>query len=101
MIDCSQHGCFDTVDATYRNSQTVPRHPLCYGYIFINKGDTGVLINGTFLKPFPPGRPDLSGESYSYVDAGGRLYTRDFLIIFDSLPGVDPRVEIHQVHHNA
>lgn len=92
-------GCFDTQDGTYRESQTVPVHRDCYGFIFINKGDTGVTINQTFLQPRPA--PGLSGESFSYVDAGGRRYKKDFMINFEAAPGTDPWVEIHQVHHSG
>lgn len=93
------NGCFDTQDGTYRTSQTVAAHPKCYGFIFINKGDTGVTINQTYLQPRPGA--GLSGESYSYVDAGGRIYKRPFQINFDAAPGTDPWVEIHQVHHSG
>lgn len=97
MDQFGKHGCFDTQDGTYRESQVVPVHVACYGYQYINKGDTGVLINGTYLNPRPAA--GLSGESYGYVDAGGRITKKPFQIVFDAAPMTDPWVEIHQVHH--
>lgn len=91
-------GCFSEFINTVYTSVTLPRQAGCYGYTFINKGDTGVKVNQTFLKPYPPGRPDLSGESYSFVDPLKDLFNQDFQIIFDALPGADPRVEIHQYY---
>ena len=88
--------CFTEMPVSIYTSQTLPRQPGCYGYAFINKGDTGVRVNQTYLKPYPPLRPDLSGESYSFVDPEGRLFNQDFQITFDTAPGLNPWVEIHQ-----
>jgi hypothetical protein len=90
--------CFAEHTSTIRDSTTVPRHAGCYGYTFINKGDTGVRVNQTYLKPYPPGRPDLSGESYSFVDPLRSLFNDDFQIIFDAAPGATPILELHQYH---
>lgn len=93
-------GCFDEQITRVRTSLTVPKHKGTYGYLFINKGDTGVLINQTYLKPYPPGRPDLSGESYGFVDPLRAVYTgNDFSVTFDAAPGADMQLEIHQYHH--
>lgn len=93
--------CFDLQSVTVRAPGNVARHPLCYGFIFINKGNIGCRINQTFLKPHPAGQPDLSGESFSYVDAEGRLYKNNFQVVFDpfTLPADNPLIEIHQVHY--
>lgn len=92
-------GCFDEMAATVFISTTIPKHPKVYGYMFINKGDTGVWVNQTYLKPYPPGRPDLSGESYSFVDPLKAIFTGNgFKVLFDAAPAADQRVEIHQYH---
>lgn len=91
-------GCFAEYVNTIYNSVTLPKQSGCYGYAFINKGDTGVKVNQTYLKPYPPGRPDLSGESYSYVDPKCNLFNMDFQITFDAAPGGAPAVEIHQYY---
>lgn len=90
--------CFSEKAVTIYNSQTINCEKYCYGYAFINKGDTGVRVNQTFLKPYPPGRPDLSGESYAFVDPCRNYFNMDFQIVFDAAPGVAPAVEIHQYH---
>lgn len=89
-------GCFLEMVNTIYTSITIPRQTGCYGYAFINKGDTGVRVNQTYLKPYPPARPDLSGESYSFVDPNGALFNQDFQITFDAAPGAAPVIEIHQ-----
>lgn len=90
--------CFSEKVNTIYTSMTIPRERGCFGYAFINKGDTGVRINQTYLKPYPAGRPELSGESYAYVDPCRVPFNMDFQITFDQLPGVVPAVEIHQYY---
>lgn len=92
-------GCFAEFINTIYDSRTLPAMNNCYGYAFINKGDTGVRVNQTYLKPYPPGRPDLSGESYSFVDPNKAIFNSDFQIVFDAAPGAAPAVEIHQYYY--
>lgn len=83
----------------YANAQTIPRQVGCYGFIWINIGDDLVTINTLPLKPFPPGFPALSGESFSFVDPWRNLYNRNFTISFAGV-GVAPSVLIVQVYKN-
>lgn len=91
--------CFSELINTIYTSQTINKQPGCYGYTFINKGDTGVRVNQTYLKPYPAGRPDLSGESYSFVDPLRAVFNMNFQVIFDAAPGANPILELHQYHH--
>lgn len=91
-------GCVGEQITRVTQSITIPKHSKCYGYGYINKGDTGVLVNQTYLKPYPPGRPDLSGEAYFFVDPLGRHVSNDFQITFDAAPGAAPQLELHQYH---
>lgn len=78
--------CFDFTVTTVTQSGRVPREQGTFGFSFINKGDTDVTVNQIILKGFPPGFPDLSGESFSYFDQYSRtLGNPNFDITFDAL----------------
>ena len=81
---------------TLYEGQTIPVDPRCYGFILINKGDCLVTVNGIKLKPYPPGHPELSGESFSFVDPCRSFYNRDFTVIFDA--GAAPQLQLIQVY---
>lgn len=88
---------YGLVFGRFSEAGTIPREAGCYGFIWINLGDDLVTINTLPLKPFPPGFPDLSGESFSFVDPWRNLYNRDFTIAFAGV-GVNPLVQIVQVY---
>ena len=89
---------FDKLSGTYYTSGFVDVLPGCYGFLFVNLGDTAVRVDNVFLKPYPPGRPDLVGASFAYSDDQQREYSRkQFQVIFDAAPGVDRMLEIHQI----
>lgn len=86
---------FGEIVSDYRGSGNFPFPPNTYGYTFVNKGDTAVIVMDHNLKPYPPGRPDLSGESYSYVDAQGRTFQKvKFQVTFDTTPAADPWLQV-------
>lgn len=66
----------------------------CYGFSFINKGGSAVRVNQILLKPYPPGHPELSGESFSFVDPEGRILAQSFEVVFNA--GADPFLQIVQ-----
>ena len=77
-------------------SGRIERDQGCYGFIFWNKGADSVLVDGKLLKPHPVGQPNLSGESWAYVDAEQREYNQSyFTVVF--LATTAPYLEITQV----
>lgn len=59
---------------SYTVSQDVPVENNLNGFTVINEGDGTAFVNGIELKPYPPGRPDLTGESVSVGGNLGELY---------------------------
>lgn len=85
-----------------RISGDVPLDSHCNSVLVINKGDTAAKINGITLKPFPPGFPNLSGESYSISGNKGEILKGNggrLSVTFDALPGVTPLVLIVQKYY--
>lgn len=92
-MDCG----FDLLINTVFINTRVRVDPKCYGFAFVNKGDTGVHINDTYLKPYLPGFPGLDGGSFAFVDEQGRLFRRKvFVVVFDSAPFINPFIQITQ-----
>lgn len=79
------------------NSRTVTVDPNCYGFILINKGADLVTVNGIKLKPYPPGQPELSGESFAFVDPERKVYNQDFVVVFNAVVTA-PWLQIVQVY---
>lgn len=95
-----ENTCFDTMTTPVRTSGNVEVHPLCFGFIFVNKGDLEVRVNNITLKPFPAGHPELSGESFAFVDPKRKLFSRrQFQVQFNGTPTANTVLEITQVHH--
>jgi hypothetical protein len=76
--------------------------PGCFGYAYINKGDTLVRVNDVALKGYPPGRPDLSGEAYSFVDSNAQpIFIQKFVINFAAAPGADLWLQLIQYYRSS
>jgi len=90
-------GKFGLLDGVYTTSQQVPCEKQTYGFIAINSGGDAVRVNGIRLKPFPPGFPQLSGESFGFVDPWRNTYNRDFTITFEGTGSV-PSLTLVQVY---
>ena len=91
---------YNQAGQSYFDSQSVQVIPFCNGWVAINKGDTLVRVNGIPLKPYPPGHPELSGESYGVAGNLGEVFVGDNMVIqvvFDTAAGgVAPWVIIAQ-----
>lgn len=87
---------FQLTTSKITTSGRVQRDKNCYGFIFWNKGGSNVLVDDKLLKAYPPGQPELSGESWSYVDMEQREYTTPYFTV-TFLNNVDPYLEITQV----
>lgn len=93
------NGCFGLTCVTMTSSGPLPVQTKCYGFVFINKGDQWVYVNGVLLKGYPPGRPDLSGESFQYTDDNENGYMeKTFVVNFDTTTGGAPFLQIVQVY---
>lgn len=80
---------FKTVAQSYYVSQgNIPAVANCNGWTAVNKGDTVVRINDIPLLPFPPGHPELSGESTGVMGNIGEVCVDSFKIFFDG--GANP-----------
>lgn len=91
---------FDLLVGSYRRNEKVPVEVGCYGFIALNKGGDLVTVNDMPLKPFPPGFPDLSGETWGFVDPWRNLYKRPFQISFAGT-GTAPLLVLVQVTKNS
>jgi hypothetical protein len=56
-------GLWGATTGQYGAATTIPVGKNCYGWRASNKGDGTVIVNNNLLKGFPPGHPELSGES--------------------------------------
>lgn len=59
----------------FRGSKQIAVPPKCNGWTAINKGADLVIVNGIPLKPYPPGHPELSGESLAVGGNIGEEYS--------------------------
>lgn len=85
---------FGILAGIYYESGEIPVDRFCFGFSLINRGADTVKVNNIVLRGYPPGHPELSGESFSFVDPLSRFYTENFTITFESV--VDPRLQIIQ-----
>jgi len=91
-------GCFKVLTQTLFVSERLAVDKACYGFAYVNLGDTGVRINDIYLKPYPPGFPNLVGQQWGFVDEQGRLYDEKiFNVVFDAAPFLFPALMISQV----
>ena len=86
---------FVTLTNSVYSSGRIQVEQNCYGFALINKGGTAVRINQILLKPYPPLQPELSGESFSFVDPQGRTLNQTFEVNFQG-GGTDPFLQIVQ-----
>jgi hypothetical protein len=89
---------YNLIPQSYFGPQEVVPDPRCNGWTAINKGDTLVIVNGIKLKPFPPGHPELSGESFGVQGNLGETYGGVISITF-AAGGVAPEVMIIQKYY--
>lgn len=69
----------------------------CFSWNLRNEGDVSVTVNGSPLKPFPPGHPELSGESTGVDGNEGDRADDVLTITFDTAGGgVSPFVVLEQ-----
>lgn len=86
---------YNVIPQLYRESIEVTPDQKCNGWTAINKGDSTVIINGSIeLKPFPPGHPELSGESFGVQGNIGEIFQGHITI--DIGTGSTPAVLIVQ-----
>lgn len=91
---------YNIIPQSFFAPQEVTPDSKCNGWTAINKGDTLVIVNGIKLKPFPPGHPELSGESFGVQGNLGEVYTGIISIVFDATGGgVAPEVLIIQKYY--
>lgn len=78
---------YDALVQTVSESIELPVDPCCNGFIAINKGAVLATVNQIPLKPFPPGFPDLSGESITVGGNRGELYRGRIVVQFAGAGG--------------
>lgn len=89
---------FKLLVSDHFESGRTPVDKRCYGYVVSNKGNTGVKVNDNYLKPYPPGHPEMDGGFFTYTDDDGRILQENvFQIVFDAAPGTLPWLQITQV----
>jgi hypothetical protein len=91
--------CFKEITTDIKASGPFTVPPRTFGYLFCNKGDTGVWVMDHFLKPYPPGQQFLSGEAYGYTDDDHHeLNLKSYQVNFDNTivpsANVDQWVEV-------
>lgn len=91
--------CYTIKANTYRKSDEVTIIPNCIEWSVINQGDTGCTVNQIYLKPYPPGHPELIGTTFSLSCNEGEVFTGHLTIAFDAAPGADPWIQIVQRYY--
>jgi hypothetical protein len=74
-----KHRCYNIQTNTISQSQLVPVHPKCNGWVVINKGTTIVTAQGVPLLPAPAA--GVSGESYGVAGNTDEIFQEKFLNI--------------------
>lgn len=88
---------YNAVPIEWKISHEMEVDRRCNGFIAVNKGDVLVRINGFPLLPYPPGHPELSGESMTVGGNLGEIYRGRIQIVFPApAPGQSPSVWIIQ-----
>lgn len=85
---------FNVQGQTFNDGCEVPVPECCNGWIAINKGDTLVRVNNIALKPYPPGHPELSGESFTAAGNKGEFFHGKLTVVFSDTPGTDLNILI-------
>ena len=70
--------------------------PNCVDWLVINQGDTGARLNGIYLKPYPPGHPELVGSTFSPDGKRDEFMMVPFTVSFDDPLGAMPWLQIVQ-----
>jgi hypothetical protein len=89
-----EKNCYNIIGQSYFESQQVNPDPRCNGWTAVNKGATLCIVNGIELKPFPPGHPELSGESFGVTGNLGEVFTGR--ITLDITPGAGAKLLLIQ-----
>ena len=87
---------YNIIGQSYYLGQEVKPDKNCNGWTAINKGDTLAWVNGVPLKPYPPGHPELSGESFGVSGNEQEVYDGRIKIVFDNSVGTNPWIVIVQ-----
>jgi len=88
---------YSIIGQDYFQGQEVEIVPNCVDWIAINKGAVGVWVNGIFLKPFPPGHPELSGESFAVECNELEEFVGHLTIVFQA--GANPWLQLVQRYY--